>query len=155
MSDKKFHLVHANVAIMRAPLDHPTMAGFVDRMDEIDAEAERSEGYVAQPTPVDEGQVYDGRRLLNLSIWESVEALERFVHRGQHALALERRAEWFEQRDGPNYVLYWTPVGRIPSEAEVETRLQYLAQHGPTPFAFTFEQSFTAVEAQEFAADTE
>lgn len=152
MSEQKFHLVHADIAIMRAPLDLPIMAGFVDRMDKIDAEAERSEGYVGQPTPADEAQVYKGRRLLNLSIWKSVEALERFVHRGNHALALERRSEWFAQREDPNYVLYWVPVGHVPSEEEVDTRLQYLTQHGPTPFAFSFEHPFTSREAREFDA---
>lgn len=106
------HLIHANVAIMRAPLDDPLMAGFVHLADEIDALAHSAPGFIAQPTPPDEGQVFTGRSLLNISIWESVKSLDRFIHHGQHATALERCVLWFEQQDRPNYVLYWAPPNR-------------------------------------------
>lgn len=150
MNDQLYHLVHANVAIMRAAWDDPIMADFVNQADEIDALAQASPGYVAQPTPADEGQHFSGMALLNLSIWESVERLEAFTHQGRHALALARRAEWFEQGDGPNYVLYWAPAGHVPTEAEVKQRLDSLAARGPTPFAFTFEQRFTVEEMLAF-----
>ncbi|MCI0692202.1 DUF3291 domain-containing protein [candidate division KSB1 bacterium] len=150
MIQQIYHLIHANVAITRAPLDGPIMAGFVNQVDEINALARESPGFVAQPTPADEGQVFSGRALMNLSIWESVESLDRFTHQGRHALALERRAEWFEQYDGPNYVLYWAPAGHIPTEAEVKQRIDYLAKYGPTPFAFIFEQRFTVEEMLAF-----
>ncbi len=153
MNDSTYHLIHANLAIMRAPLDDPMMAGFVDQADQIDALAQGSPGFVAQPTPPDEGQVFTGRTLLNLSIWESVESLERFTHQGQHALALERRAEWFEQVEGPNYVFYWAPAGHIPTEAEVQGRIEYLAKHGPSPYAFTFEQRYSVAEMLTFNPD--
>jgi len=138
-----YHLAHANIAIARAPLDDPLMAGFVARVDEIDALAAACPGYVSQPTPPDEGTVYTGPSMLNLSIWESVEALEQFTYTGEHALMLERRAEWFHQRAGPNYVLFWFPEGQIPSEREVQARLEHLAAYGATPYAFTFDQRFT------------
>lgn len=140
------HLIHANVAIMRAPFDDPRMAGFVQQIDEINALAHASPGFVAQPAPTDEGEVFTGGALLNLSVWETIESLDRFTHQGQHALALERRAEWFEQDDKPSYVLYWAPVGHIPTEAEIKQRIDHLAKYGPTPFAFTFEQRFTVEE---------
>lgn len=146
MNQQIYHLIHANVAIARAPLDDPIMADFVNQVDEINALARESPGFVAQPTTTDEGQVFRGRALINLSIWESVESLDRFTHHGRHALALERRAEWFEQHERPNYVLYWAPAGHIPTEAEVKRRLDYLAKHGPTLLAFTFEHRFTVEE---------
>jgi hypothetical protein len=65
MSETTYHLVHANVARMRAPLDDQLMA--------IDALAQNSPGSVAQPTPADEGVAYKDDVLLNMSIWESVE----------------------------------------------------------------------------------
>jgi hypothetical protein len=68
MEDIDFHLVHANIAIMRAPFDDPLMADFVSQADEIDALAQASPGFVAQPTPPDEGADYTGHTLLNLSI---------------------------------------------------------------------------------------
>jgi hypothetical protein len=73
MSETAYHLVHANVARMRAPLDGPMMAGFMARIEEIDALAQNSPGSVAQPTPADEGVAYKDDVLLNMSIWESVE----------------------------------------------------------------------------------
>lgn len=150
MQQKTYHLIHANVAVARASLDDPQMADFVNQADEIDALAHDSPGFVAQPTTGDEGQVFTGRALLNLSVWESVESLDRFTHHGRHAQVLERRTEWFEQVEGPNYVLYWAPAGHIPSEDEVRRRIEYLAKHGPTPFAFTFGQHYTVEEMLAF-----
>ena len=143
MSQRTHQLVHANIAIMRAPLEDPVMAGFVNQVDQINAVAQASPGFVGQPILPDEGEVFTDRMLLNLSIWESVEDLDRFTHQGLHALALEQRAQWFEQSGRPNYVLYWEPAGHVPSEAEVKERIDHLERHGPTPFAFTFERRFT------------
>lgn len=142
VNESEFYLVHANVAIMRAPLDDPLMADFVNEADKIDALAWQAPGFVSQPTRVDEGQIFTGPVLLNLSIWESGESLDRFTHQGRQARTLARRAEWFEAIDGPNYVLYWAPAGHLPTEAEVKRRLDYLTVHVPTPFAFIFDQRF-------------
>ncbi|MDX1615805.1 MAG: DUF3291 domain-containing protein, partial [Candidatus Promineifilaceae bacterium] len=147
MSKPNHHLIHANVALARASLDHPRMADFVRQADAIDALARQSPGFVGQPTPADEGQTFTDRALLNLSIWTSVESLEAFTHTGRHALVLQRRADWFLPQDGPNYVLYWAPAGHTPTEAEIAARLHYLAHHGPTPYAFTFDRPYTAVQA--------
>jgi hypothetical protein len=38
------------------------------------------------------------------------------------------------------------PSDEIPSEAEVKQRIDYLNAHGPTSFAFTFDQRFTVQE---------
>src|SRR6266700_1483961 len=102
------HLVHANVAHARAPLDSPVMADFVSQIDEINSLAGRSAGFVAQPTPPDAGAIYAAPFLVNVSIWESVEHLDAFTHQGKHASALERRGQWFDQGGtNPKYVLYW------------------------------------------------
>lgn len=143
-------LIHANVARMRAPLSHPTMAGFVDQVDAIDALANEAPGFLSQPTPPDEGQVFNGNDLLNLSIWESVETFDAFAHNGQHARVLERRAEWFHRSPGPNYVLYWAPADHMPTEAEVKERIEHLATYGATPYAFTFDTRLTVEEMSGF-----
>jgi hypothetical protein len=49
-SPSGYHLVHANVARARAPLDSPRMAGFAAQVEEINALAHRAAGFVAQPT---------------------------------------------------------------------------------------------------------
>src|ERR1022692_876929 len=102
-----YHLVHANVAHASAPLDSPIMTGFVSQVDEINSLARSAPGFVAQPTPPDEGAVYTAPLLLNISIWESIESLDAFTHQGKHAEALGRREEWFEQDSAiPKYALY-------------------------------------------------
>jgi hypothetical protein len=148
MNTSGYHLVHANVAHARAPLDAPLMAGFVSQVDVINNLARRAPGFVAQPALPDEGAVYTAPFLLNVSVWESVEGLAAFTHQGAHAAALERRSEWFEQeRTRPKYVLYWIPEGHIVTEREVKERLDYLGRHGATPYAFTFEQRFSFTQA--------
>jgi hypothetical protein len=139
-----FHLVHANVARSRAPLDSPVMAGFVAQVEEINALARRAAGFVAQPTLFDEGAIYTAPCLLNVSIWESLKSLDAFTHQGKHASALEQRAEWFDQAGmTPKYVLYWIPKGHGVTEKEIKERLEGLRKYGATPHAFTFDQPFT------------
>jgi hypothetical protein len=138
-----YHLVHANVAHARAPLDSALMAGFVSQVDEINLRARATAGFVALPTLPDAGAVYTVPLLLNVSIWESIESLDAFTHQGTHATALERRDEWFEQHGTkPSYVLFWIPKGHIVTEKEIKERLDYLGKHGATPYAFTFKQPF-------------
>ncbi len=42
----KFQLAQVNIARMKAPLESETMSGFVARLDEINALADRSAGFV-------------------------------------------------------------------------------------------------------------
>jgi hypothetical protein len=132
MSARMYRFVHANLAIMRAAFDDPLMADFVAHVDEIDALAQASPGFVSQPAPSDEGTVYRGRFMLNLSTWESVEDLERFTYGTEHGRMLERRAEWFHQYATPNYVLFWFPERQIPTEREVQAPID----HASCPTAF-------------------
>ena len=139
----EFHLVHANVAHAKGPLDSPLMTSFVAQVEEINSLARAALGFVSQPTLPDEGSIYTAPFLLNVSVWESVETLDAFTHQGKHAQALERRGEWFEQSGTrPTYVLYWVPKGHTITENEVKDRLDFLARHGPSPYAFMFEKPF-------------
>jgi hypothetical protein len=49
-----------------------------------------------------------------------------------------------------NYVLYWEKAGKIPLDSEVQQRLEHLRTHGPTAYAFTFDQAFTLDQALHF-----
>jgi catechol 2,3-dioxygenase-like lactoylglutathione lyase family enzyme len=143
-----YHLVHANVAHAKGPLDSPVMTGFISQVDEINSLARRAMGFVAQPQLPDEGDVYRAPFLVNVSVWESVESLDAFTHQGEHGAMLERRGEWFrQQKAGPAYVLYWVSEGHVVTEKEVKERLDHLANYGPTPYAFTFEHRITAAQA--------
>ena len=79
---------------------------------------------------------------INLSVWESVEALADYVYRSAHVELMRRRREWFD-RFGTSYLaLWWTPAGTIPTVPEAMDRIARLDRHGPTPAAFTFKHRF-------------
>lgn len=130
------------------------MKGFVERMDEIDAHAQDTPGFVAQPSLPDEGAVYGDLDLLNVSIWESIDPLREFTYSGEHAEMLERRTEWFLPSDRLAYVLYWWPAGEPVTEREISRRIAHLDEHGPTPAAFTFDQPYTVEQMLEFTMDS-
>jgi hypothetical protein len=145
-----FNLVHVNIATPRASIDNPIMKDFVERIDEIDTLAQSWSGFVAQPTLPDEGQIFTGNTLVNVSIWDSVENLREFTYASKHEDALEILADWFLQSELPNYVLYWAPVGEVPTEVEIKQRFDHLHLHGATPFAFSFEHPFTVEEMLDY-----
>jgi hypothetical protein len=138
-----FHIAQVNVARMKFPLDSPEMAGFVGRLEEINALADRSPGFVWR-LQSDEGDATyirpyeDERILLNLSVWEDVDALKNYVYRTAHAELLRSRRDWFEHFGGAYFALWWVPAGHVPDVEEAKQRLAYLEENGPTPFAFTF-----------------
>jgi hypothetical protein len=138
-----FHLAQYNVTTLRAPLDDPASAPFRDALDHINALAEAQPGFIWRAT----GEGFDSATpaaaqdplyIVNLSLWESAEALAAFAYRTEHRNYVRRRLEWFEPRQGPSFVLWWVPAGEIPTGAECERRLALLATQGPGPEAFDF-----------------
>ena len=134
------------------------MADFVARLDEINALADRSPGFVWRLQTPEGDATYlrpydDDRILFNMSVWESVEALKQYVYRSAHAAVLRRRQDWFEKFGGVYAALWWVPVGHIPSIDEAKKRLACLEAHGPTQFAFPFQQLFEPDEEFQRAID--
>ena len=84
--------------------------------------------------------------IVNMSVWESIDALASFVYRSDHVAVMRRRREWFE-RIRVFMVLWWVPAGHVPSVEEALERLGHLREHGPTPHAFTFKARFDADDA--------
>src|SRR5665647_798293 len=116
------HLAQFNVARVKYPLDDPRMAEFVDNVARVNALAEQIDGFVWRLQD-DSGnamgmQVYGDPRILpNLTVWENVGALERFVWKTVHSRFFGRRAEWFEHTDTP-LVLWHVAAGHKPAMAE-------------------------------------
>jgi hypothetical protein len=143
------HLAQLNVGRIVGPLEGPEMADFVAGLDEINALADQSPGFVWRLQTEDGNATSvrpyeDDRMLVNLSVWESAEALADFVYRTDHVRFLRRRREWFEPPVEAIVVLWWVPVGTTPTPAEAVARLDRLRAHGPTPHAFTFRHRFAA-----------
>ena len=143
-----YHLAQVNIGRIRAPLESAQMAGFVARLEEINALADPSPGFVWRlQTPAGDATYlrpyeHDDRILINMSVWESVEALKQFVYRTSHAELIRQRHEWFEKFAGVYLALWWVPVGHTPGVDEAKKRIAWLEQHGETQFAFTFKKIF-------------
>src|SRR6266567_4452424 len=122
---ENYQLAQVNIARMLAPLTDPIMAGFVARLDDINALADGSPGFVWR-LQTEEGDATalrpyeDDRIIVNLSVWASLD---------DHFIAL-----------------WWVPASHIPSVEEAKERLEYLREHAETPYAFSFKKSFSAPE---------
>lgn len=138
------HLAEFNIARINYPLDDPRMAEFVDNVDRVHRVADQIPGFVWRLHD-DSGhamniRVYDDPRILpNLTVWENEEALERFVWQTVHSRFFARREEWFEKIEMP-LVLWWIPEGHRPSMDEGVERLDHLKEHGPSDYAFGWQQ---------------
>lgn len=147
------HLAQYNVARLVAPLDDPSVAGFVSELDRINTLGDRSPGFVwrlktADGTSTSVRVNDDDRLLVNFTVWESVEALFEYTYHSDHADVFRGRRQWFEHPSEPYLVLWWIGAGHIPSLEEAEARLAHLRAHGPTAEAFTFKQRFEPPEIQ-------
>jgi len=147
----KYHLAQLNIARMKYTYEAAEMAYFVQQLDPVNAVADESKGFVWR-LQTDEGNatdyhLYDDPMwLVNMSLWESLEDLERFFRSGIHIDVMRRRKDWFETSPKATFVLWWVAAGHIPDLDEAEARLQYLRSHGPTDRAFTFRESFPRPE---------
>lgn len=153
-----FHLAEINVGRLRAPTDDPLVAEFMDALDEINGLADRSPGFVwrfqtesGNATAVRPYE--DESILINISTWESIDALADYVYRSDHTAFLRRRAEWFERMVEVVVALWWVPAGQHPTEAEAIERLDHLRRHGPTPHAFGFRNPFQPHDSAPQPAD--
>jgi len=149
----RFHLAQLNIALPRAPLDAPLLSEFVAALEPVNAAADASPGFVWR-LQTDDGDATgisafgDDRLVVNMSVWESLEALRAFVYgeRG-HLSVMRRRREWFERMAEAYLVLWWLPAGELPTIADAEERLALLRAMGPSPDAFTFRRHFPPPDA--------
>lgn len=139
-----FHLAQINIGTMIAPIDDPAVSGFVDALEPINAIADRSAGFVWR-LQTEEGDATslhlfeNPNVLINLSVWESVDALRNYVYKSDHVEYFKRRSEWFEPNAG-KLALWWVHAGVVPDPADALRRIRFLERHGPSPYAFTFSQ---------------
>src|SRR5688500_13560529 len=138
-----YQLAQVNVARMLAPIDSSTMASFVALLDEINALADASPGFVwrlkgegndaTSLRPFDDNLI-----IVNMSVWEDLGSLRAYAYGGAHAAVMRRRREWFSAFGAPYLALWWVPAGHRPDPGEVKERLVRLNERGETPEAFSF-----------------
>ena len=143
------HIAQLNIARMKFPLDAPQMADFGARLDEVNALADAAPGFVWR-LQTDAGDasaidIFGADLLVNMSLWESIPALQDFAFRSAHRHVLARREEWFEPMREAWSVLWWLPAGELPTLEDAARRLERLRREGPTGSAFTFRQRFEPV----------
>ena len=151
-----YHLAQVNVGRFRKPVEEPANADFMNALDHVNALAEASAGFIWRlkgegDNAMDLKPYDDPNMAINMSVWESVEALGAFVYRNMdHRGVMRRRREWFEEM--PVYMaLWWVPVGHAPTVAEAKAKLALLELRGPTAEAFTFRQPFAAPSGADVA----
>ena len=135
------HIAQLNMGRFRYPTDDPRMSQFMLNLDRINALAERSDGFVWRLKDGSNNATAirpanDPTMAVNLSVWESVEALERFVWATVHKQFYNRKAEWFAKLETPHFVMWPVPAGHIPDLSEATARLDHLAEHGDSDTAF-------------------
>jgi hypothetical protein len=145
---RRWDLAQLNIARLSAPLDSPELADFVAGLEPVNAAADAAPGFVWRLQ--DESGDATALRpwgddvIVNLSVWESVDALRGFVFGLAHAAVLKRRREWFEAYGATSLVLWWVPSGREPTLEEAHVRLDLITRSGPGPGAFTLRTPFAS-----------
>src|SRR6201996_7699800 len=88
-------LAQVNIGRLVAPLDSPQLAGFMAALDPVNAGADSAPGFVWRLQTEDgnstalrafeqDAEGADSGILINMSVWESVEALAAFVYGDAH-----------------------------------------------------------------------
>lgn len=144
-------LAQLNIATTLYPIDSPEMADFVNNLAPINAIAEASAGFIwrLQDDSGDATHIHafdDPNMIVNMSVWESIDALKAFMFKTHHRDFMRRKKEWFQHSDVDTYVLWWIPQGYAPSLDEAISKLTLLRDNGESPSAFTFKRQFSEDE---------
>lgn len=145
-ADGVSELAQVNIAVPRAPLDDPVMAGFATAFDAVAKLAEAAPGFVWR---LGAGHAVLATAagvevVVNVSVWRDYRSLHEFVYRSPHGQALLRRREWFGSTRQPSTALWWVRGGARPGVEQALARLRFLQDHGPSPQAFSLLRQFTA-----------
>ena len=140
----EMHLAQLNVGRLVAPTDNPRVKDFMDNLDFVNGLGRRMPGFVwmmegsGEPgTGRPEGKIEgDPQFVSNLTVWEDVESLERFVWGTIHKQFYDRRTEWFEIMGEQHFVMWWVPEGHQPTLDEALERLEMRKTQGDTDAAF-------------------
>jgi GNAT superfamily N-acetyltransferase len=138
----ELHIAQINIGTMVAATDDPIVAEFMDNLERVNAIADTAPGFVWR-LQTDSGnateiQIFPNPlTLVNMSVWDSIEALKDYVYGSDHVAFFRRRAEWFEP-DAKRVALWYVPAGDVPELDEAVRRVEFFERNGPTSYAFGF-----------------
>ena len=143
----EWHLAQINIATALYDENDPRISRFYAQLDEINALAEASDGFVwrlqsesGNATDIQIGD--DPRLIINMSVWESVDALFEFAYKTAHRGVLADRRQWFKRPEGAYQAMWWVPAGHRPTAEEGMARLNQLRNEGPSAAVFTFRSKY-------------
>jgi hypothetical protein len=92
------HLAQVNIARLVAPLDDPRIAEFVAQLEPINAIADEAPGFVwrlksESGNATDIAYSDDPFVIVNMSVWESLDALRTYAYKSDHAKVFRDRAK--------------------------------------------------------------
>lgn len=136
------NIAQINIARMRGPLESDGMKEFRNFLAPVNQLAESSPGFVWRYKDENAHEFEypwtDEMLIVNMSVWDSVEALQDFTYKTVHSYFVKSRKQWFHQLDHPHTVLWWVEEGYIPTLVEAKEKLALLEKEGPTAAAFLF-----------------
>ena len=158
MAGMPYKLAFMTVGILREPVGHEQVQGFIDRVPSVYVAADASEGFQGRSIrdmntylhswgevklPACYPQPMPNERIaVTLSRWTDLESVAAFSYHGAHAEALTKRREWFDKLKLPPSVAWWVEAEHAIDWAEGCERLDRLHRDGPTAFAFNFAKPF-------------
>ena len=153
-----YKLAFMTVGILREPVGHERVQGFVDRVPSVYQSADASRGFQARSIrdlgtylhswgevklPACYPQPMPNERIAaTLSLWADLESVAAFSYHGPHGEALTKRRDWFEKSDLPVYAAWWVDADHAIDWTEGCDRIDRLHREGPTAHAFNFANPF-------------
>lgn len=145
----KYQLAQLNVGLAKDSVDSELLVDFAAQLDAVNAAAESSPGFIWRLMDDNNNATGfnafdDENMLINISVWDSVESLQKYIYSDIHMAVLKNKSKWFENMESAHLVLWWIKEGEYPNIEESLERLSHLSAHGPTVHAFTFRDTFPA-----------
>lgn len=149
MNDLKYHLAQYNIIKLKDRLDSPVIKEFRDFLGPVNLLAEESPGFVwrlkdtSGESAADVETPYDDELIfINMSIWTSFEELKAYTYQTVHSYFLKNRKKWSDKLDITRAVMWWVPVGEIPTAFQGKEKLDMLNEKGSTPEAFSMTELY-------------
>jgi len=147
---QQYNIAEINIAkIKGVDINDPIMKEFVDNLDGVNDIAESSNGFVwrlkdESNNATNINPYNDEQIIINISVWESIEALENYMYKTFHSNFLKRRKEWFHSFGKVSTAMWWMPKGQVPTIEEAVEKLDYLQKNGSSELVFDFKNKFPA-----------
>lgn len=144
-----YHLAQVNIARFKASLNDPIMKEFVDFLEPVNKFAEDSPGFVwrlkdsqGRSASYIETPFKDEMMAINISVWEDMDSFKSFVYGSVHSYFLRNKKKWFDMKGTSQFVLWWLPVGELPSLQMAKGKLELHEEKGDSPQAFTMKTCY-------------